>query len=272
MGAQTSNRKIGKVYLVGGGPGDPELLTMKAYRILQQADAVVYDRLISDEVLALAPKGASRIYVGKQTNNHTLPQEEINALLVSLARAGHRVVRLKGGDPYIFGRGSEEAMELVRAEIPFEVVPGITAAAGAAASVGVPLTHRGLATGVRFVTGHCRADTPLDLDWKSLSDPSTTLVIYMGLANLGQITAQLMTAGLSGSTPVMAVSRATMADQKTCQTTLETLEQSIKDAGLKSPALIIIGKVASLANVLGSGMMAAGENTDDQELQALAGE
>lgn len=265
-------KKTGKVYLVGGGPGDPELLTLKAYRILQKADAVVYDRLISDEVLALAPKGASKIYVGKQTNNHTLPQEEISALLVSLAKAGHTVVRLKGGDPFIFGRGSEEALELVRANIEFEVVPGITAAAGASAMIGVPLTHRGLATGVRFVTGHCRADQPLDLDWKSLSDPDTTLVIYMGLANLAQITTQLMAAGLSGSTPVMAVSRATMADQKTCPATLETLERSLKAAGLKSPALIIIGKVASLANVLGPGMTAAGENSDAQELQAMAGE
>jgi len=266
----SNSTKIGKVYLVGGGPGDPELLTMKAHRVLGIADAVVYDRLVSDSVLDLVPAGAARFFVGKQTNNHTMPQEEINALLVNLALSGHMVVRLKGGDPYVFGRGSEEAIELIKSEVPFEVIPGITAAAGAAASIGVPLTHRGMATGVRFVTGHCRADVPLDMDWKSLADPNTTLVVYMGLANMGQISANLMAAGLDGATPVMAVSKATMPDQQTCKATLATLVDTVNARKLKSPALIIIGQVAGLADIIGPEMIAKKGSDDGEIIRSIA--
>ena len=266
----SNSTKIGKVYLVGGGPGDPELLTMKAHRILGSADAVVYDRLISDAVLDIVPAGATRIFVGKKTSNHTMAQEEISALLVSMATSGRTVVRLKGGDPYVFGRGSEEAIELVRAKIPFEVIPGITAAAGAAASIGVPLTHRGMANGVRFVTGHCRSDIPLDMNWKSLADPNTTLVVYMGLANVGEITSQLMHAGLDCHTPVVAVSRATTSEQQTCRATLTTLVEKLNTEKLKSPVLIIIGEVAGLADIIGSEMISLGGSDDDEDIQSVA--
>ncbi|MDH5748119.1 MAG: uroporphyrinogen-III C-methyltransferase [Rhodospirillales bacterium] len=238
-----------RVYLVGAGPGDPELLTLKALRLLQEADVVVYDRLVSPEVLDLIPTGTSKIYVGKATNNHTMPQDEINKLLVKLSQARHRVVRLKGGDPYIFGRGSEEALELIRLGIPFEVVPGITAASGAAA-VGIPLTHRQLATGVRFVTGHCREDLPLDLNWDSLADPDTTLVIYMGMANLKEISDNLVRAGLEASTPAAAVSRCSLPDQKVCLATLGSLADRVVETGLKGPVLTLIGKTVGLAGVL----------------------
>ncbi len=172
---------VGKVYLVGAGPGDPELLTLKAARVIREADVVVYDRLVPASILATIGDGAARINVGKQAASHPVPQEEINDMLVRLGRAGRTVVRLKGGDPFIFGRGCEEAAELERARVPYEVIPGITAAQGCAASARIPLTHRGLATGVRYVTGHRKANEPLELDWRSLADPETTLVVYMGL-------------------------------------------------------------------------------------------
>src|SRR5688572_31559028 len=165
-----------KVYLVGAGPVDPELITLKALRVLRAADAVVYDRLVSDEILSEIPEHAARIYVGKEGGTHSLPQSEISDLLVTLARQGKTVVRLKGGDPYIFGRGGEEAIVLAKAGVEFEVVPGVTAASGVMAGLNLPLTHRGLANGVRFVTGQCGKNVPLDLNWKSLADPDTTLV------------------------------------------------------------------------------------------------
>jgi uroporphyrin-III C-methyltransferase len=174
----------GIVYLVGAGPGDPELLTLKARRLLDEADVVVYDRLVSDDILALIPVGTAKISVGKQPRSHPVPQPEINALLARLASTGRTVVRLKGGDPFMFGRGSEEAAYLIEQGIAFSVVPGVTSASGCAAAVGLPLTHRGLATGVRFITGHCREDLELDLDWRGLADPNTTLVIYMGRTNV----------------------------------------------------------------------------------------
>jgi uroporphyrin-III C-methyltransferase/precorrin-2 dehydrogenase/sirohydrochlorin ferrochelatase/uroporphyrin-III C-methyltransferase len=175
------------VYIVGAGPGDPDLLTVKALRLIQQADVVVYDRLISQAILALIPAGSKRIFVGKETGKHHMGQDEINALLVKLAITGRSVVRLKGGDPFIFGRGSEEAMYLANHGVSFEVVPGITSASACTAYAGIPLTHRGVVSGVTFVTGHCRSDKPLDLNWEKLADPGSTLVIYMGLANLQQI-------------------------------------------------------------------------------------
>ncbi len=242
----------GKVMLVGAGPGDPDLLTVKAVRAIAQADVVVYDRLVSDEVLALCPEGAARIDVGKQAGRHPVPQGEINELLVRLARSGRTVVRLKGGDPLIFGRGSEEAAELARAGITCEVVPGITSAQGCAAAAGVPLTHRGLASGVRYVTGHCKADEPLDLDWASLADPSTTLVVYMGLANIDEISRALIVHGLPGDTPVVAVCQGTTPRQRRLSASLATVSQRARTAAFDGPVLFIIGRVAALSREMES--------------------
>ena len=238
------------VHLVGAGPGDPDLLTVKAVRLLQQADAVIYDRLVSDAVLDLVPRGTMRIYVGKMPKQHPVPQAEINALLVKLARSGHRVVRLKGGDPFVFGRGSEEAEHLARHGIGFEVVPGITAAAGCAAAAGIPLTHRGLATGVRFVTGHCRDDAELGFDWRGLADPDTTLVVYMGLASLPTIAAELQAAGLPGATPAAAIARGTTPEQRCCIAALADLPERVAAERLEAPVLLVIGRVVGLAGLL----------------------
>ena len=249
-GAETVGKTSSCVYLVGAGPGDPELLTRKAYRVLQNADAVVYDRLVSQDIVDIVPPGCTRIFVGKASGNHTLPQDEINELLVKMARTNHSVVRLKGGDPYIFGRGSEEAMHLSRHQVCFEIIPGITAAAGISASTGIPLTHRGLATGVRFVTGHGKGDEELDLDWRSLADGSTTLVIYMGLAKLPELSRRLIEAGLSPDTPAAAVANGTTAQQRQCVSTLEQLPIALQDIDFTPPVLCLIGRVVSLAHEL----------------------
>ena len=188
----TPTRLPGGVFLLGAGPGDPDLLTLRALRLIQSADVVVHDRLDSPEIMALVPAATRRISVGKTAGFHSVPQDQINALLVELAQADLTVARLKGGDPLIFGRGSEEAEELAAAGVAYAYVPGITAAQGAAASTGVPLTHRGLATGVRYVTGHRAGDEALELDWESLADPDTTLVVYMGAANMAEIAARLI--------------------------------------------------------------------------------
>ena len=236
----------GKVFLIGAGPGDPELMTLRALRLLQQADVVVYDRLVSAEILAMHAEGARLIPVGKAPKCHTVPQDRINEILLEEARAGHTVARLKGGDPMIFGRGSEEAAYLLTHGITVEYAPGITAAQGASCSTGVPLTHRGLATSVQYVTGHRQADKVLDLDWKRLADPETTLVVYMGVANIGQIAMGLMTAKLPGSTPVLAVGKATTPDERRLVTRLDRLAADVREAELKAPTLFIIGKVVSL--------------------------
>jgi len=238
---------VGKVMLVGAGPGDPELLTVKALRLLREADVVVYDRLIAPEILDLIPAGVARISVGKQPRLHPVPQPEINALLVRLASEGRTVVRLKGGDPMIFGRGSEEAEELQAAGIPCEIVPGITAASGCTAAAGIPLTHRGLATGVRFVTGHCREDRPLDLDWAGLADLDTTLVVYMGLANIPEITARLIERGVPASTPALAISNGTTPRQREVLSTVANLRADVAQAALEAPILFVIGRVAGMA-------------------------
>lgn len=242
--------RAGSVALVGAGPGDPDLLTVKALRLIQQAETVVYDRLVSAEIMALLPTDATRIYAGKQASNHHLGQSEINELLVGLARAGHRVLRLKGGDPFVFGRGSEEAEELARAGIRFEVVPGISSASGCATYAGIPLTHRGLAQGVRLLTGHWREGHALDYDWVQLADPDCTLVVYMGLGHLPEIAARLMGAGLPGDTPAAAVENGTTPRQRRVLGTLATLADLTNAAELKPPTLIIIGKVVSLADIL----------------------
>lgn len=238
------------VHLVGAGPGDPDLLTVKAVRALQAAEVVVYDRLVSPEVMALVPSGAARIDVGKQPRRHPVPQQEINAILVRLARAGRRVVRLKGGDPYTFGRGSEEALALAAHGIPYDVVPGITSASACAAAAGFPLTHRGLAAGVRFVTGHCRNDRELDLDWDGLADPDTTLVIYMGRANIRLIASRLMHEGLAADMPVAAICSGTTPRQKVLTATLATAADCTDAADISGPVLFVVGRVVGLRELL----------------------
>lgn len=238
--------KPGHVFLVGAGPGDPELLTVKAVRVLARANVVVYDRLVSAEVLERVPKKTRLISVGKSPNYHPIPQSEINRILVLEARQGHTVVRLKGGDPFIFGRGSEEAKELAAAGLRVEVIPGITAAQGCAAATGVPLTHRGLATGVRFVTGHCREDLPLALDWDGLADSDTTLVIYMGSANIGEIASQLVSSGLPYSTPVLAINNGTTPREKRLVSDLAAIAIDTKRAQFSGPVVFIVGRVVSL--------------------------
>lgn len=239
------------VYLVGAGPGDPELLTLKGLRVLRSADVVVYDRLISDELLDEVPPEASRIYVGKQGGTHSLPQREISELVVRLASEKKRVVRLKGGDPFIFGRGGEEALALTEAGISYEIVPGITAASGIMGQLGLPLTHRGLSNGVRFVTGQCGKDVPLDLNWHSLADPETTLVVYMGLAKLAEISAALVEAGMPSDLPALAASKGTLHDEKVCVGTLASLSEQVERAGLEPPVIIVFGRVVSLYSKLG---------------------
>ena len=238
----------GKVFLIGAGPGDAELLTLRAVRMLEAADVVVYDRLVSPEILALVPPEIRRVPVGKAPKCHTVPQDRINEILAEHARDGLNVARLKGGDPLIFGRGSEEAAYLTARGIAVEYAPGITAAQGMAASTGVPLTHRGLATGVRYVTGHRAAGQPLDLDWASLANIDTTLVVYMGVANISEIALRLIGAGLPGSLPVLAVSNATTPRERRLVSRLDQIGVDTQAAGLAAPTLFIIGRVVSLCN------------------------
>jgi uroporphyrin-III C-methyltransferase len=235
-----------KIYLVGAGPGDPDLLTVKALRLIETADVVIYDRLVSPEIMALVGKSARLVPVGKAPGHHSVPQERINGILIEQARDGRCVVRLKGGDPLIFGRGSEEAEAVRACGIAVEYVPGITAAQGAASTTGVPLTHRGLAGSVRYVTGHRARDKPLDLDWRSLADADTTLVVYMGAANIGEITRNLMLYGLAVDTPVMAISRATTAGERRLVSTLGQIGERVRGSELSAPMLFVIGRVVSL--------------------------
>ncbi len=238
---------IGQVFLVGAGPGDPDFLTMKAHRLLGQADVVVYDRLVSEEIMALVPPGTMRIPAGKAPGNHTLPQAGINELLVALALAGRRVLRLKGGDPLIFGRGSEEAIYLARHHIPYEIVPGITSAQGAAARARIPLTHRGVAGSLRYLSGHCRQNRPLRLDWEGLAGKDTTLVVYMGMANIGQICAGLIRHGRSPRTPAAALCNASTPRQKMITAPLGNLADAAHVAAFDGPVLFVIGDVLALA-------------------------
>jgi uroporphyrin-III C-methyltransferase len=236
---------MGEVWLVGAGPGDPELLTVKALKALQGADVVVHDRLTPPAILALANSQARLIDVGKRKSRHTLPQEGINQLLVALARAGHRVVRLKGGDPFVFGRGGEELSELREAGVPAHVVPGVTAAFAAAASAGAPLTHRGLAQAVTFVTGHAARYAEPDLDWGALARGNSTVVIYMGVSTAPKIAARLIEAGRGASTPVLVVENASLADERRVLTSLAGLSDAVE--GMDGPAILIVGEVAALA-------------------------
>ncbi len=236
----------GRVYLVGAGPGDPDLMTVKAQRLLAEAEVVVFDRLVSREIMRLANPLAVQISVGKEPRHHLVPQSEINRILVRQALAGRMTVRLKGGDPFVFGRGSEEAIALRAAGIACEVVPGITAAQGCAASTGVPLTHRGLATSVRFITGHCRQDEPLDFDWRGLADPDTTLVVYMGAASIASIAHRLVSEGLPASTPVLAVNNGTTTRERRLLSVLGSVAGAADAALFEGPVLFIVGAVVTL--------------------------
>ena len=239
----------GRVFLVGAGPGDPELLTLRAVRVLGQADVIVYDHLVSASVLDFARPGAERIYAGKRRNEHTLRQEQINALLVKLARQGRQVVRLKGGDPFIFGRGGEELQALAAHGVAFEVVPGVTAASGVSSYAGIPLTHRDHAQSCIFVTGHLK-DGTADLDWPSLVRLKQTVVIYMGLGGLAEICHEMMLHGAAPDLPIAVVQEGSLASQKVVTGTLSNVPERVAQAGLKSPCLTIIGEVVKLHDEL----------------------
>ena len=242
-----SQLPAGEVALIGAGPGDPELLTVKALNFLQQADVVLYDYLVSEEIMALVPSDVILVCVGKRAGHHSVPQEKTNQLLVDFAKQGHRVVRIKGGDPFMFGRGGEELEILFDEGIRFHVVPGITAAAGATAYAGIPLTHRDFAQSALFVTGHRKQDAD-DLDWSTLARGHQTLVIYMGLMKSQFIAQQLIAHGRQASTPIAIIERGTQATQKVFRGQLNQLAELAKEA--QSPALIVVGEVVSLADKL----------------------
>lgn len=246
---QNENTNLGEVYLVGAGPGAPDLLTFRALRLMQQADVVVYDRLVSPEILDLVRRDAEKIYVGKQRQYHALPQESINTLLADLAKAGKRVVRLKGGDPFIFGRGGEEIETLMQQGINFQVVPGITAASGCATYSGIPLTHRDHAQSCTFVTGHLK-DNSVNLNWTQLAAPNQTIVIYMGLAGLEKICQSLIAHGSPKDLPIAIVQQGTTSNQRVITGTLETLPGKIAGQDIKPPTLTIIGTVVTLHDKL----------------------
>ncbi len=239
----------GEVYLVGAGPGDPDLLTFKAARMLQRADVVLYDRLVSDEIIDMARRDAQRIYVGKRRSDHSLPQTEINQLLVDLARQGKRVVRLKGGDPFVFGRGGEEIEQLAAEGIPFQVIPGITAANGAACYAGIPLTHRDHAQSVRFVAGYLKGNN-VEHDWDALQSTTETLVFYMGLMGLSEICEQLQAHGRAPDTPVALVERGTKLEQRVLVGTLATMVDIVARKQPSAPTIIIVGDVVRLHEAL----------------------
>ena len=250
----------GAVYLVGAGPGDPDLLTLRAHRLLQSADVIVYDRLVSDGVLDLARRDAETVYVGKEAGNHSMPQEEINDLLIRLAREGKQVIRLKGGDPFVFGRGGEEMLAVEAAGIYCHIVPGITAAAGIGAAAGIPLTHRGMAQGCSFITGQA-ADGEPDADWPALARGGNTIVVYMGLAALPRIASKLIAHGMRTDMPVAVVEKGTTPDQRTIAGPLGSIAALVEYAGITGPALTFIGEVAGRARV---------QNLPERELEFAA--
>ncbi|MDG2079045.1 MAG: siroheme synthase CysG [Pseudomonadales bacterium] len=239
----------GEVYLIGAGPGDPDLLTFKALRLLQRADVVLYDRLVSSEIVAMSRRDAEHVYVGKMRSEHTVPQQEINRLLIEYASEGKKVARLKGGDPFVFGRGGEEIAGLAKNNIPFQIVPGVSAANGCACYAGIPLTHRDHAQSVMFVTGHLK-DGSIDLPWAELVTPSQTVVVYMGLISLPIICEQLVAHGAQGDTPVALIERGTTPDQQTHIGTLTNIVDFVADKNVQAPTLIIVGGVVNLYDSL----------------------
>lgn len=257
--------RTGVVHLVGAGPGDPELLTLKALRLLSEADVIVYDRLVGDGVMDMARRDSERFYVGKARSNHSVPQDEIHNLLVEQARMGKRVVRLKGGDPFVFGRGGEEVEALKAAGIEVHITPGITAALGCAASTGVPLTHRDHAQGVTFITGHAKEgdveNNPLQLDWSALSAPHHTLVVYMGVATAQIISERLIRFGRDPETPVLIIENGTRPNETRRLTGLSHLPQTLSDTPPEGPTLLVIGEVAGLYKDTDAQALIAGAQT-----------
>ena len=255
----------GTAYLVGAGPGSPDLITVRGLRLIREAEVVVYDRLVSPRLVAMAPEGAERIFVGKAPGRHSVPQEEINRILVREVRAGRRVVRLKGGDPFVFGRGGEEALALAREGLPFEVVPGVSSAVAVPAYAGVPVTHRGVASAFAVVTGHLAEGVDAPVDWEALSR-IPTLVVLMGMTRLGEVCAALVRAGRDPDTPAAAIHRGTTPDQRALRSTLAGLPDAVRRAGLGPPSVVVIGEVVRLGETLG--WFLAGGSPDDEHRAA----
>jgi uroporphyrin-III C-methyltransferase len=241
---------VGKVYLVGAGPGDPELITVKGLRCLQQADVILYDRLVNPELLQHAKEDAQLVYCGKLPHYHTMKQETINHFLVKYAKKGYTVVRLKGGDPFVFGRGGEEAEECVKNHVPFEIVPGITAGIAASAYAGIPVTHRTLSKSFAFITGHQAGDVEAEHRWSHLAKGVDTICVYMGVSHLPSIIRQLIQHGKSPNTPIALVHWGTLSDQRTVVGTLETIEATVKEENISNPSMIVIGEVVRLHHKL----------------------
>lgn len=265
--ARGDGSRMGEVYLVGAGPGDPDLLTFKALRLMQRADVVLYDRLIGDDILSLVRRDAERIFVGKLPKAHTMEQDDIQSLMVKLAKEGNRVLRLKGGDPFTFGRGGEEIEALAAQGVPFRVVPGITAAAGCSAYAGIPLTHRDHAQSCLFVTAHGK-DGVLDLDWDVLIRPGQTVAIYMGMTNLDKLVAGFTSRGVSDQTDTALIENGTRHNQRVVTGTLSDIESKAKENGIKGPAIIMIGSVVRLRDQLDPTKSADPENVHRMSVSA----